>query len=250
MTPTLVGIRIFPIKSLDGISCSAARIVAGALENDRRFAVFDAEGRVVNGKRTDRVHSAALTHDPISSRSAVERELCECFGFEVHLRENAQGGFPDDDNASGPTIVSTATLAAVASWFPGLSVESVRERFRANLEIDGVPPFWEDRLFGEPDTVVKFAIGGVSFDGVNPCQRCVVPTRDPSTGHALPGFQSIFRERREQTLPAWAPRSRFNHFYRLAVNTRIPISENGKILRVGDSVTISSDAARSTELRT
>ena len=238
---TLAGIRIFPVKSLHAVSRADARIVAGTLENDRRFALFDEEGRVVNAKRTDRIHSVRLPGDLEASRSKLERDLSEHFLFTVHLDERAEGGFPDDENAPGPTIVSTATLAAVASWFPPLTVDNVRRRFRANLEIDGVPAFWEDRLFGEPETIVRFTIGDVAFEGVNPCQRCVVPTRDPISGEKWPEFQRIFRERREQTLPEWTARSRFDHFYRLAVNTRIPASENTKALRVGDSVALSPE---------
>jgi uncharacterized protein YcbX len=155
----------------------------------------------------------------------LESWLTRWFGQPVFFRRNPQGGFPDDKDAPGPTIISTATLEEVASWFPGLSVESARIRFRANLEIGGVPPFWEDRLFGEPDTVVPFRVGNVTFHGINPCQRCVVPPRDPETGEAIPDFSPIFRAR-----------ARFNHFYRLAVNTRVPASEAGKALRVGDEV--------------
>ena len=121
-------------------------------------------------------------------------------------------------------------------------MESARLRFRANLEIGGVPPFWEDRLFGPPETVVPFQIGDVIFHGVNPCQRCVVPPRDPETGDPLPDFSSIFRARRELTLPEWADRARFNHFYRLAVNTRVPASQAGHTLSVGDQVLILADA--------
>ena len=146
------------------------------------------------------------------------------------------GGFPDDQNAPGPTLISTATLEAVASWFPGLSVDSARVRFRTNLEIGGVPA-----VLGRP--AVRPArdrravpVGGVTFHGINPCQRCVVPPRDPEMGEAIPDFSPIFRSRREATLPAWADRSRFNHFYRLAVNTRVPGGQAGKVLRVGDEV--------------
>lgn len=232
----LAGIYVFPVKSLNAVPLPEVRIVAGALENDRRFAIFDDEGRVINGKRTSRVHSVVVPDDVEASRAAFERDLSGHFFCKVHLQENARGGFPDDPTASGPTIVSTATLMEVASWFPGLSLEGVRSRFRANLEIDGVPPFWEDRLFGERETTVRFGIGPVTFEGVNPCQRCVVPTRDQVTGEVTPDFQRIFRERREETLPSWSARSRFNHFYRLAVNTRIPPSEDGKSLRVGDPI--------------
>src|SRR5581483_2540325 len=102
------------------------------------------------------------------------------------LVENLVNGFPDDLNAPGPTVISTATLRTVASWFPGLTVDDMRLRFRANLEIDGVEPFWEDRLYGEQGESVTIRIGRVTIEGVNPCQRCVVPTRDPSTGHIVP----------------------------------------------------------------
>ncbi len=50
-------IEIFPIKSLDGIAVGEARITSGGiLENDRVYAIMDGEGKVVNGKRTARVH--------------------------------------------------------------------------------------------------------------------------------------------------------------------------------------------------
>ncbi|MGH8563795.1 MAG: MOSC domain-containing protein [Gammaproteobacteria bacterium] len=87
-------------------------------------------------------------------------------------------------------------------------------------------------------TTVRFTVGAVRFEGTNPCQRCVVPTRDPLTGTEDRGFQKTLAARRAETLPAWAPRSRFNHFYRLAVNMRIPPSEAGKPILVGDPVEI------------
>jgi len=40
-------------------------------------------------------------------------------------------------------------------------------------------------------------------------------------------------------LPPWADRSRFNHFYRLVMNTRISSAQAGKLLRVGDEVEVS-----------
>jgi len=50
------------------------------------------------------------------------------------------------------------------------------------------------------------------------------------------GFQKRFSELRRANLPAWSPKGRFDHFYRLATNTRVAPSESGKILRVGDSL--------------
>ena len=255
--PHLARICLYPIKSLAPVFPPHVSVLAGgALEHDREFAFFTEDGKFLNGKRTPKIHRLrstfdlgtgdlclenAETHEAGRFRlpgdqAALEAWLTRFFDQPVFFRRNPQGGFPDDLNAPGPTVISTATLEEVASWFPGLSVESARIRFRANLEIGGVPPFWEDRLFGDPDTVVPFQIGDVIFHGTNPCQRCVVPPRDPETGEAIPDFSPIFRAKREATLPPWANRARFNHFYRLAVNTCVPISEAGKLLHVGDEV--------------
>ncbi len=256
--PYLSRICLYPIKSLPSVSPPQAVLLAGgALRRDREWAFFTEDGKVLNGKRTRKIHGlhslfdletgdvcleAADTGDADrfhlpDDHHALEAWLTYFFGQPVLLRRNIQSGFPDDLNAPGPTIISTATLEEVASWFPGLSVDSARVRFRANLEIGGVPPFWEDRLFGEAGTIVPFQIGGVLFHGTNPCQRCAVPPRDPETGEVFPNFSPVFRAKREETLPLWADQSRFNHFYRLAVNTRVPESEAGKPLRVGDEIT-------------
>jgi hypothetical protein len=47
----------------------------------------------------------------------------------------------------------------------------------------------------------------------------------------------IFEARRYETLPYWATRSRFDHFYRLAVNTR-PLPGATGTIHVGDDVQI------------
>ena len=173
---------------------------------------------------------------------------------------HAPEGFPDDNIANGPTIISTASLQAVSAWFPGLNLEDTRRRFRTSLEIDGresnaaamagdaskiaganghLPAFWEDRLYGEDErSVVRFRIGEVNFEGSNPCARCPVPARDPQTGADLLGFQKHFSDLRRETLPPWTPAARFDHFYRLATNTRVAPTEHGKSLRVGDALRI------------
>jgi uncharacterized protein YcbX len=257
MIPKLAGIRLYPIKSLEGVAVEAAEVLpGGALKGDRRWRMLDRQGRVVNGKRTAAVHGVAARFDVardlvwlderggsqprvfhlVEDRPAIERRLSELLGMEVTLVEDAENGFPDDTDAPGPTVVSTATLQAVASWFDGLSLDQVRARFRANLEIDGVAAFWEDRLVGESGVEVPFAIGEVKLSGVNPCARCIVPTRSAETGESTIAFAPIFRKRREQTLPDFAPRTRFDHFYRLAVNTRRRPPQETVSLRVGDAV--------------
>lgn len=255
----LAGIRIYPIKSLDPVAVTETTILtSGALAHDRKFALRDAEGRYVNAKRHAQIHRLRMEWEPEheaiclrpegSDRSfsfslahdvdALEGWLSRFFDQRIRLDRNPDAGFPDDTAAPGPTVISTATLEEVASWYPGLGVGETRTRFRANLEIGGVPAFWEDRLYAEAGASVSFWIGDVQIEGVNPCQRCIVPTRDTHTSEQFPDFAQTFRAKREETLPSWANRTRFNHFYRLAVNSCVPASETGKTLRLGDPITL------------
>jgi uncharacterized protein len=266
---TLTQIVIYPVKSLDGMVVDRSQIsTGGALEFDRRWAIVDAGGKVVNAKRTAKIQQLRSQFDFASTGSEsarrsiihiqiandastytfclntqlteLSRWLSQFFGFPVRLIENTTTGFPDDLNAYGPTIVSTATLEAICEWFPDLDLAEVRRRFRTNLELSGVPAFWEDRLFGAPDEVVEFQLGNVQLYGINPCQRCIVPTRNSLSGEVTPKFQQIFTQQRQQTLPPEVNIARFNHFYRLAVNTQIPLVEAGKFLNTGDRLTLGS----------
>jgi uncharacterized protein YcbX len=250
-------IDIFPIKSLDGISLESARFTAGGiLEKDRIYAIYDAEGKVVNGKRTARIHDLRSEFDlqirevrlwqknespsqfQLDAPAPMEKWLSDFFGFPVVLRQEPEKGFPDDREAFGPTIVSEASLRAVQSWYPEVTFESVRRRFRTNLELIDGEAFCEDHLFGAAGELKPFQIGEVNFFGHNPCQRCVVPTRDPDNGQGVAGFQKKFMEQRKALLPAWSNAQRFNHYYRFALNTSVPPTEAGKQLCVGDKVTI------------
>ncbi len=254
--PRLSHIFIYPIKSLDGVSVAQTRILSGgSLEHDREFVIVDQQGKWVNGKRTAAVHqlrsqfhlSARIVtlsvqgKNPVSfhldhARSAIAAWLSDFFGFAVELQQNTVTGFPDDPTSPGPTLISTASIEQVASWFPDVSFEEMRTRLRTNLEITDVPAFWEERLYAETDQPIEFQLGAVKIQGINPCQRCVVPTRDSISGVTTTQFQKTFVAKRKEDLPTWAPASRFNHFYRLAVNTRIDSSEAGKSLRVGDAI--------------
>jgi uncharacterized protein YcbX len=246
-------LRVYPIKGLDGIDVEAATVLdGGTLVHDREFALFDAEGDVINGKRTDRVHDLGTGFDPEtgtvrvdtpdgetrrfdleSEREAAERWLGAFFGVDLTLRRDTSRGFVDRPEM-GPSVVSTATLETVASWYDAMTVESARRRLRANVEVAGVPAFWEDRFVGE--CAPAFEAGGVRFEGVTPCGRCVVPGRDPDTGEPLPGFRERFLERREATFPDWANEDAFDHYYTLMILTRVPESDRGNSIRVGDAV--------------
>ena len=275
MTPRLTGIRLHPIKSLDAASVTEARIgPGGGLEHDRAWALFSVDGRWVNGKRTAAMHliranyaadlgsvTLAVPGDrrkipartfPFPGGAEDAAEWFSVYFEQQILVRHAPEGFPDDNIANGPTIISTASLQTLSDWFPGLSLDSARQRFRTTLEIDSagdaaaaasanghLPAFWEDQLYGEDErSVVRFRIGEVNFEGSNPCARCPVPARDPQTGAEIAAFQKRFSDLRRETLPPWTPAARFDHFYRLAVNTRVASTETGKALRVGDTLVL------------
>lgn len=251
----LARITIYPIKSLDGIDVNESQVLpSGALCNDRRWAIVDAEGKFVNGKRTAMVHKTratfsndfelvtlstptkkAATFRLVPMDPEISLWLSDVFQTSCKLVENRETGFPDDLDAPGPTLLSQGTIREIGNWF-SLSVEEVHRRFRANLVVAAEEPFWEDRLVGAVGQPVPFSVGGVNWFGVNVCQRCVVPSRSPIRGETIPGFQRDFTQQRQKSLPTWSRRDRFEHFYRLAVNTRLAESNSEWSIRVGNEV--------------
>ena len=169
--------------------------------------------------------------------------LAEAVGFGVLLVERAEGGFPDDREAAGPTVIATASLGEVARWF-GISLDECRRRFRVNLELGDCEAFWEDTLAiparpelapsladcaadhpADPYAALPppepraFTIGEVGFRATNVCRRCVVPSRDSRTGAVTELFRDAFEARRSRGMRADVDPAAWSHAYRLAVNT-------------------------------
>jgi uncharacterized protein YcbX len=163
----------------------------------------------------------------------------EYLGYAVDLVRDPAGGFPDDRAAHGPTVVSRATLETVASWFDAVAdATEMRRRLRPNVVVDGCPAFFEDRLFADHGEGVRVAVGDTELIGVNPCQRCVVPSRDPDTGAETAAFRETFVRRRRETLPEWTASDRFDHDFRLMVNTVVEEGSWGDVVAVGDAVSV------------
>ncbi len=191
---------------------------------------------------------------------------------KVFLQERVDGGFPDDRDASGPTIISTESLLEVASWFD-LPLDEARNRFRMNLELSsnennesavsqGLPsricpmgdvPFWEDVLAcpasiealedSESEYIVDVApvspapfwLGSIEFCARGTCRRCNVPTRDSVTGIATKNFREVFEARRSHLLPTNVIARTWSDYFRLGINTSIEkLSENR--LALGDQL--------------
>ena len=260
---TLDRLRVYPIKSLDGVDVDAATLAPGGFAPDREFALLDADGDYVNGKNERRIHRVradfdldartvrlAAPHDDgpetpeaatfslDDGRTGIESWMTAFLGYEVSMVGERAGGYPDDTELAGPTVLSAGTLREVASWYDGVSVDSMRRRLRANVELAADEAFFEDRLVAEPGERVRVRVGDAELFGVNPCRRCAVPSRDPDTGEELAGFRTRFVEKREETMPPWSGGGRFDHGFRLMVNTTVPGASADATLRVGDDVEI------------
>jgi uncharacterized protein YcbX len=251
--PRVDRLRVYPVKGLDGVEVEAAEVLpGGTLADDRTYALFDSEGDVLNGKRTARVHDLDTDFDRDAREFVVETPdgtverfdldgdperaeawFSEFFDADLTLERDDRLGYVDR-REMGPSVVSTATLREVASWFDDLTVDSVRRRLRANVEVAGVPAFWEDRFVGED--APGFEAGSVRFEGVTPCGRCVVPSRDPDTGEPTPEFRETFVRKRRETFPEFADEDAFDHFYTLMLISRVPEGDRGQTLAVGDDV--------------
>lgn len=257
-TPTLERINVYPVKSLDPHDTLEVVEIRpdGGLTYDREFAMVDESDVFVNGKNDRRVHRLRSWFDPKTGRltlrpndgdpaafdvedgEEIEAWLSAFFDQPVEFRRKEGGGFPDDTLASGPTLISAATIEAVAGWFDDISPSEMERRLRPNLVVSGVEPFWEDRLYKDETEAVAFRVGDCEFLGSNPCQRCVVPTRDPDTGEETRGFRQTFVEKRRETLPEWASEAWFDHHFRLMVNTFVPAATVGETIAVGDEMEI------------
>jgi uncharacterized protein len=73
-------------------------------------------------------------------------------------------------------ITNTASLAALNANMQAFDEGSVgMDRFRANIVIDCDQPWAEDQW-------ASLSIGGISFDLVKPCTRCIITTQDQTDG--------------------------------------------------------------------
>jgi uncharacterized protein len=257
--PILSRITIYPVKSLDGMELQKAMITAGGcLLHDREYAVSDERGNFIIGKTNHLVHtlrsSIDFENEIISFRHQAETNwnqfhlkkekaeiqtyLTNYFGVSTKLHQDITGRFMDIPDISGMTVLSTASLEAVSTWYDNMGISETRKRFRATLEIERVPAFWEDHLFSKEGRGIEFKVGEVTMFGMGPRARCVVPTRNPETGDFIHAFPKTFARHRADTLPAWSNLSAYGHHYYLTVNCYVPATEVGKWIEVGDEVKI------------
>lgn len=254
--PILARIRIYPVKSLDPIELTEAEVGIHSLRYDREFAMLGEDGGFVNGKRTGRVNQLKANYDLpgqliqlslrsggevkefhlVKDRELIEKYLSDFFEMKLHFLQRTRGELMDIPGSSSVTIVSEASLSSLQKDMPGHSLDDLRLRFRANLELSGINAFEEEWLFGDPGIGMRFRIGEVEMIGISPRARCNVPPRNPFTGETDKSFVRNVIQSRSKSLPVDSRLPEYGNFYHLTVNTYIPESQKGKILRVGDKL--------------
>lgn len=260
--PVVRRITIYPLKSLDGVSLQKALVGnGGCLQHDREYAIIDSKRNFINGKSNERVHllrseidfdneCISFRHENESlwhrfhlqnEKPAIDDYLSEFFTTKATLIKNSEGRFMDIPDVAGITLLSAASLQTISGWFNDMKMDETRKRFRATIEIEGTPAFWEDRLFTEKGMAVEFEIGNVRMLGISPRARCVVPTRHPETGEVIHGFPKLFARNRTESLPHWSALENYGHAYYLTVNCLIPPTETGKWIEVGNNVQITGN---------
>jgi uncharacterized protein YcbX len=254
----VANLGVHPVKTLDRVNVEEARITeSGRLEYDRRYAFVESDEELIKGLRHDELTRLDSTFDLESESLSVqtseeeqrfhlqenveeaEQWFSGYLGTEVTIERDPEAGFVARSDA-GPSVISTATLEEVASWFDDITAAEIRRRMRVNIEIGGVPPFWEDRFVGE--SAPLFEINGVRFTGIEPCSRCVIPLRDPESGEITPGFQNTFLENRKRTFPEWADSDVFDNYFYLMLIADVLEEDRGTPIRVGDTVTLIEDS--------
>lgn len=257
-------IRIRPVASLDTVSVAERSLADRGPEWDRRYTIVertagtDARPAPVTAEREPRLRRLETSYDleretvTVGERGSDETAtfhldldrdcfaswLSEYVGYPVEVVRTDESDTPDAAGPSGPAVVSAETLETVAAWYDGIDADELCRRFQPTLIVGGAPPFWEDRLYGRADRVVPAEFGSATLYGVAPSQPSGVSTRDPDTGSRTEGFRETFVERRRATLPDWATAARFDHYFRLSSDTRVPQASVGTTLSVGETVTV------------
>jgi uncharacterized protein YcbX len=172
----------FPVKSLTGEELDALDLDARGVVGDRVWSIRTVANKIGSGKNTRRFAAVpgllslrartvgaevriALPggEDVAADDPAAAAALSDFLGQPVSLARESDVSHFDDGPVS---IIGAGSLAALAAE---VGAEVDPRRFRANLVVEGLPPFGEDELVGR-----RIRVGGVTFDVVLQSTRCVM----------------------------------------------------------------------------
>jgi len=217
----LSDIRIYPVKSLTGISVQSSQVFPYGLDKDRLLMLIDDNGLFITQRKytqlalvdtyleNDKLKITApnfsdlmISEDEFSLETTyVKIWRSECDGFVA--KEKINQWFSEYLNtsvrlvkynhkkprASNPRYSKGHDIVSYADGYPLLAISQsslddlnsrlevpvTMNRFRPNIIADGCQAYAEDNW-------KKIKIGGVEFDAVKRCDRCILTTIDPNTG--------------------------------------------------------------------
>lgn len=261
---SLVGLRVYPIKSAGGVSLDAAEVEEQGFRHDRRWMVVDDAGRFVSQRTAPRLALLRVSIGPQTlafeapgmfsleiplSPEEGRRTLVTVWGDTVEgvrVGDEADRWFgeflgarcrlvylPDDSvRPVDPDYGRPGDRVSLADAFPFLlaseaSLEDLNGRLESPVPMNRFRPNLIVRgcePFAE-DGWRRVRIGAVEFRVVKPCARCVITTIDQETAAA--GKEPL------RTLARFRKFGSKVHFGQ----NLIPDS-TGASLRVGDTVEI------------
>jgi len=262
---TLTGIRIYPVKSLAGVSQVKARVLPKGLENDRRWMLVDENGVFM----TQRVHTKmalfgvdetpggfVITHQgesitlPFDQRKSAEpfgvqiwddrviahevsEEYSAWFSGKLDLRCKLVA-FPEENPRQVEIpFASPGDNVSLADAFPLMMIgeASLHDLNLRLAEPMTMTRFRPNLIFSggapfEEDTWKDFSIGEQLFRGVKRCARCVLTTINPETG-----------EKGAEPLKTLATYRRQNNKIYFGQNV---LARKAREIRVGDTIEVQS----------
>lgn len=261
-------INTYPVKSTAGIRLKESRVTLKGLALDRRWMLVDHDGQAITGREFPAltlVRAHANDRDLVLTGPGMPELRIPCqseadslipvviWGEEctaVALGEIVDRWFSDyleypchlvqmsdaHPRPVEPEVARPGDFVSFADGFPLLliSVASLQDlnrrlsapvsmgRFRPNLVVSGCGPYAEDDWR-------TIRIGGVVFEGVKNCSRCVFTTIDPDSGVKHPALEPL------RTLGSYRRRPDGGVFFG---QNLIPRSEG--IVRLDDNVDVLS----------
>lgn len=221
MTISLVGLYIYPIKSIRAVALTKSNLDRWGLQYDRRYMLVDSQGRFISQRQQARM--ALIQPLPIASgwqlsapgiddiflpfelsagkacRVTVWEDECAAIEastelsnwFQAFLKVDAKlVYFPDSSQRQVDLeYAKPGTQVSFSDGFPVLLAQTASlDKLNAEMSLP------VDMLRFRPNIVVSGAdafaedqwkyikIGSIDFDVVKPCSRCVIPSIEIATG--------------------------------------------------------------------
>jgi hypothetical protein len=225
---TVSQLTIYPFKSAQGIAIPETGFDAEGMLNDRRLMAIDDKGIFITSRSNPELlqlrcrmnpDAWTLSHpnqalscpipnynstpEPAPLNGQVWRDkiqaldagdaaaawLSEILGLNARIaiwkpnaRHSAKYNFETSFADASPILIaSEASMRQGCDW-AGIPYDA--RRFRPNLIVSGVEAFAEDHW-------KQIRIGESTFEILDPCERCILTTRDPDTGEAHPDKQPM-----------------------------------------------------------